>query len=84
MSCDVRLKELRCFNLAKRKMKRDLLGTRSDLEDNYKDDGAKFCLVIADVIKRNNTHKLQTGRFQLDVKKTENVPGGGGTLKYVT
>lgn len=41
-------------------------------------------MVIADVIKRNNIHKLQSGRFQLDVKKTENVPGGGGTLKHVT
>lgn len=40
----MRLKEL-IFNLEKRKMRRDLFGTRSDLKGNYKDDGGKFCLV---------------------------------------
>lgn len=43
------------------------------MKDNYKGDGAKFFLVIADIIRRDNVHKLQTGRFQLDVKKSENV-----------
>lgn len=49
MSCDVRLKELSSFNLAKRKMRRGLLGTSSDLKDNYTDDGAKFCLVMTEL-----------------------------------
>lgn len=83
MSCDVRLKELG-FNLAKRKMRRDLFGIQSDLKDTYKGDGAKFFLVIADVVRRDNIHKLQTGRFQLDIKKTENVPGDGAALEHVT
>ncbi|GAB0185034.1 corticotropin-releasing factor receptor 2 [Grus japonensis] len=76
MTCEVRLKELSLFNLAKRKLRRALLGTKSDLKDNYKDDGAKFFLVIADVTRRDNGYKLQTGRFQLDIKKTENLPEG--------
>lgn len=69
-SCDVRLKELG-FNLAKRRMRRDLFGIQSDLKDTYKGDGAKFFLVIADVVRRDSIHKLQTGRFQLDIKKTK-------------
>lgn len=74
VTCEVRLKQLSLFNLAKRKLRRDLLGTKNDLKDNYKGDGAKFFLVIADIIRRDNDHKLQTGRFQLDIKKTENFP----------
>lgn len=84
MTCEVRLKELSLFNLAKRKLRRALLGTKSDLKDNYKDDGAKFFLVIADVTRRDNGYKLQTGRFQLDIKKTENLPEGSARLEQMT
>ncbi|KAK4827893.1 hypothetical protein QYF61_022316 [Mycteria americana] len=70
MTCEVRLKDLNLFNRAKRKPRR-LLGTENDLKDNYKDDGAKFFLVIADVIRRDNDHKLQAGRFH-SVTKLEN------------
>ncbi|XP_010115476.1 PREDICTED: corticotropin-releasing factor receptor 2-like, partial [Chlamydotis macqueenii] len=48
--------------------------SENGLKDIYKDDGAEFLLVVADVIRRDNGHKLQTGRFQLDIKKTENLP----------
>lgn len=74
VTCEVRLKELSWFNLAKRKLRRDLLGTKNDLKDDYKDDGAKFFLLTADVIRRDIDRKLQTVKFQLDVKKTENLP----------
>lgn len=72
VTCEVRLQELSLLSVTKRKIRRNLLGTKSDLKDNYKAEGAK--LVIADVIRRDNEHKLQTRRFQLDIKKTEKLP----------
>ena len=73
MTCAVRLREQSLFNLATRKLRSNLLGTRNILKENYKEGIAKFFLIIADVIRRDNIHKLQTGRFQLDIKKTENL-----------
>lgn len=71
------------FNLAKRKLRRDLLGTKNDLKDNYEDNRAKFCLIIADVIRRDSDHKLQNGRFQMDIKKKKIYQKGNATLEQM-
>lgn len=38
MICKVRLKELSLFNLARRKLRKNLLGTKNDLKDNILGD----------------------------------------------
>lgn len=41
-------------------------------------------MVIAAVVRRDNGHKLQAGRLQLDVKKIEDLPKASTTLEQMT
>lgn len=42
----------------------------SFLKGRYKGDGAKLFLAVADTITRDSVHRLQLGRFRLDMRET--------------
>lgn len=83
MSYEARLKELNLLIQSRggKGSEEGLLSSKKKLVSNQKDDGAKFFLVIAYIIKKGNGRKLGGSSWALRKKKCQN---GNATLQQMT
>ena len=69
LSYEERLRELRLFDLEKRRLQGDLVAAFHYLKGAYRKDGENIYSRVCCDRTRNNGFKLREGRFRLDIGK---------------
>ncbi|KAK4828502.1 hypothetical protein QYF61_026773 [Mycteria americana] len=64
-----RLRELKLFNLQKRRLRGDLIGVYKYLMRGHEEKGARLFSVLLIDRTRGNVHKLKHKEFQLNTRK---------------
>lgn len=64
-----RLRDLGLFTLEKRRLRENFIKVCKYLKGVYKKDRARFFSVVPTARNRHNEHKMEQGRFQLNITK---------------
>ena len=69
LSCEDRLRELRLFNLEKRRLRGDLIAAFQYLKESYRKEGDRLLSRLCYDRERGNCFKLKVVGYRLDIRK---------------